>query len=133
MVAVGNGYSARAYKGGAVMLKNEDTGLRITFDRSKGMMFVDYPTQYLSEVFPPVIDGLTDLGIKAQIQTAEEMESHHMRFALPSVANSNDQFRAVVGKFVKVGVLDLNAETALHNVLLQEEGKPPSSPSRQVG
>lgn len=93
-------------------------------------MLIDYPNQYFSEVVPPVIDGLTGLGIRLQMLSQEELDSHHVRFSLPSGAVSNDHFRMIVGEFVKTGVLETDAGTALHNVLLREEGKPPSSSPR---
>jgi hypothetical protein len=127
VVGVASKYTAVAYKGGAVMLKEEATGLRITFDRSKGMMFVDYPQQLYFLAVAPVMDELTSFGIRAKMQSAEELEAHHARFILPKDATTNNHFRMIISQFVGAGVLGDDASTALHNCLLNEEGKPPAS------
>lgn len=125
------GYQVLAHNG-LVMIKDIQTDLRITLNRAKREVVVDYPNHSFMAAILPICDFINNEGYALK-QTADDLDKRQARILLPKGADENYAFSLLMGAFMGGRVVDQSVLGLLQETLAREAGRTPRTPPGHPG
>jgi hypothetical protein len=117
---------------GVVMVKDIQTDLRITLNRAKREVVVDYPNHSFMAAILPVGDFMNNEGYALK-QTPDDLDKRQARILLPEGVDANHAFSLLMGAFMGGRVVDHSVLGLLQETLAREAGRIPRTPPGHPG
>lgn len=124
-------YQVAAHNG-LLMIKDMKTDLRITLNRAKGEVVVDYPNHAFTAAITPISTFAITEGYKLN-PTIADMDKKQVRIGLPDGVDTNHAFGVLLGAFMGGRVIDPSVLTLVQDTLAREADRTPRTPPGHPG